>query len=173
MGEKFFTLKRISGQNRTRWPTAGEKTKVALPTGCGQFLTGVTSLFIGLVVMIGCSTIFVGNHQVIDIEAGQGDTRIQIKSENSPGEFEYCADSGRLQAIVPKSYQGFLLTASAGGFENKTIKVKPDIELIFWGNCLLGGAPGMLIDAFTGSMWTYPRRINVDLVQVPESKQPP
>ena len=119
----------------------------------------VVPLFITILLGIaGCATIIEGSHQ-----------RILVASE-PPGAviFVNGIRVGKTPAKVKLRRGRHLetITISMPRYKTKKIILTRTIDGWFWGNILLGGVIGMVVDASTGDMYSYrPRTVNEKLTK--------
>jgi hypothetical protein len=61
----------------------------------------------------------------------------------------------------------YMVTIEYAGYQSENIVIRRDIAGWFWGNILLGGVIGMVIDYATNNMWVHsPTIINLDLTKL-------
>lgn len=114
-----------------------------------------------------CASIVSKNHYPINISSTPSEANIEIK--DAKGKIVH---SGKTPAIVSlktkKAYfQGmsYSISFSKAGYQTHTIELKPRIDGWYIGNCLFG-VPGLVVDPLTGSMWSLPKEVCVDLKEM-------
>lgn len=103
------------------------------------FLFGILS--VAVLGFSGCATIMDGDKQTISIISEPSGATAQVDSHKitTPGQ------------ITLKRGKSYTVTFSKEGYETTTSKIRCTIAPWFWGNLLLGGIPGMIVDGVTGA----------------------
>ena len=68
---------------------------------------------------------------------------------------------------LDKSKNDLSVTCSKPGYTTATTTQTPKFVGTTFGNLLLGGAVGAIVDASTGANYTYPNQVKLDLAPVP------
>lgn len=69
---------------------------------------------------------------------------------------------------VKRSSKKLKIAITAPGYEPYQTELKPEISGWFWGNLILGGAIGMIVDGCTDKCWTYD---DIEAKLVPSQKR--
>ena len=103
----------------------------------------------------GCATIFNGTHQNMLVASEPSGAAIFVNGMKV----------GETPETIKLSHRhSVTITISMPGYKTKTMKLTRSIDGWFWGNILLGGVIGMVVDASTGAMYTFsPSKINEKL----------
>lgn len=104
------------------------------------------------VLMSSCATLFTKSSQEVTFKGIPG-TAIIDKDRNTP--IAEVGSNGFATANVRKKLKSKNLTAQKDGFQTADYTLDTKIQGWFWGNLVLGGIPGMAIDAATGKMMKY------------------
>lgn len=99
-----------------------------------------------------CATLFTGSNQEVNFKGIPG-TLISDKSKNSA--LGVIQPNGFATIPMKKQLAKKIVKASKEGYESKDFVVPQKVAGAFWANILLGGIPGMAVDAATGKMKTY------------------
>ena len=112
--------------------------------------------------VMGCATIVNGSRQSIPITSQPAGATITVNGHNVGVTPEVLHLRRRRKAV---------LTIALKGYKTKTITLTRHISGWFWGNILIGGAIGMVVDVGTGAIYTFrPSKIHVAMGKVPPSK---
>ena len=124
------------------------------------FLFGV--LAVTVLGFSGCASIMDGNKQTIALTSEPSGSVAQVDSHR-------ITTPGQVTLRRGKSYS---VRFSKEGYETATSKIRCSIAPWFWGNILLGGIPGMIVDGVTGAYGQLaPERVHVRLRKKYESSQ--
>lgn len=113
----------------------------------------MTAMAVALSVLSSsCASIFTKSNQEIQFKGIPG-TVVIDKKKNKP--IAEIASNGFATAKIRKQLKGKELQATLDGYIPGDYMLNTKIQGWFWGNILLGGIPGMAIDAATGKMMKY------------------
>ena len=98
--------------------------------------------------MSSCATLFTKSSQEVTFKGIPG-TAIIDKDRNTP--IAEVGSNGFATANVRKKLKSKNLTAQKDGYQTADYTLDTKIQGWFWGNLVLGGIPGMAIDAATGA----------------------
>jgi uncharacterized protein YceK len=116
-------------------------------------------LLAGLAVMFGCSTIVNGTTQDMSVTADQA---VQISIVNSEGAVVY--EGGTPAEVSLPRAKTYTITVTADGFQTQTIQINQQLNGWFWGNCIIGGLLGWIVDGVSGAMWELdPSEVDVKM----------
>ncbi len=124
------------------------------------FLFGI--LVVTVCGFSGCATIIDGNKQTIAITSEPPGAVAQVGSHRitTPGQ------------VTLKRGKSYSVTLSKEGYETGTSKIRCSIAPWFWGNILLGGLPGMIVDGISGAYGELaPEAVHVKLHRKYESSR--
>lgn len=120
------------------------------------------SLIAGMAVVAGltsCATLFTKSHQDVTFKGLPGTTVIDKKKNTTVAEV---GQNGFSTVKLRKSLSGKDFLVTRDGYEDGSAHLGTKVQGAFWANIILGGIPGMAIDAATGKMMKF----NTDLVDV-------
>lgn len=128
--------------------------RLVLLLGCALWLTG-------------CASIVDGGKAEVPMTGTLGAT-VSITDEGNAVVFE-----GKLPATAELVRGGgfqskrYTVEVSKPNYVSKKLKLAPELNNWVWGNILLGGVIGVIVDASTGAMWTLtPESLSVQLQPV-------
>lgn len=116
----------------------------------------------------GCATIFTGSNQDLTVNSTPDGANVTIVdgdgtvvfSGTTPAEVEIERGDGFFKS------HDYIVTIEKAGLPAETINLKSKANGWTFGNIVLGGIPGILIDGATGAIYRYdPNEINVTLGQ--------
>jgi hypothetical protein len=126
------------------------------------------ALVSGSMLMTGCASIFCGTHESIHVTSDPTGAKFTVY--NSKGD---AVDNGTTPTTVTlERARGFFMPEkyriafNADGYYPGETKVGANLNLMYFGNIIFGGALGfVIVDPLTGAMWTLnPDQINYTLV---------
>ncbi len=113
-----------------------------------------------------CASLFTGSTKKVTLKGIPGTTIIDKDKDRLLAEI---GQNGFAEAKIKKQLKSKTIEARKDGYTPKTHTLDTKIQGWFWGNILLGGIPGMAIDAATGKMMTFKDDF-VDLTLNPVAK---
>ena len=112
-------------------------------------------LTISILIFTGCATLFSGSNQTILIDSNPKKAKIEINGEKI-GDTPFSAVLKRNNEYQVKIY--------LEGYKTYNMYLQKKINGWVFGNILLGGIIGIIVDAATGAMYNLsPKAINIDL----------
>lgn len=123
------------------------------------------NLLLLLIVLniVGCSTIVSSNNQTVTVKAMHENKEIdgtKCTLQNSKGEWTTVTP----QSInIRKAWADLNVTCRKNGATGNKV-VKSSAEGSTFGNIIIGGGVGALVDAGTGNGYSYPDTITVDMM---------
>lgn len=118
---------------------------------------------LSLCLLAGCSTIVSSNNQTVTVTAlheNQAVTGATCSLQNSKGAWTTVTP----QSVNIRKSFGDLTVSCRKDQASGTKTVKSSAEGSTFGNILLGGGIGALVDAGTGNGYSYPDAFTVDLI---------
>lgn len=123
-----------------------------------------------LLMMSACATITTGTSQTLTITTTPAGASCVIDR-----------NGGRVGAIpvtpgsvqLPKSGADLNVTCSKEGYQTALVPHLSKFNGATFGNLLLGGVVGVIVDASTGANFTYPEDLRMDLAANPGTVPPP
>lgn len=113
-----------------------------------------------LVIVNGCASIFNGNASMLNIMTNPENATVTIKGSQSGEKIVQHTPCN----ITLNKGSDYMVKIEFAGYQSENIIIRREIAGWFWGNILLGGVIGMVIDYATNNMWTHaPTNINLDL----------
>lgn len=122
-----------------------------------------------IVTLSGCATIVSGESQQIALRTTPV-SNASCTARNALGQYNLPATPGVV--TVQRSSSELIVACEKEGYTGKTTS-NADIEAMLFGNILVGGIPGLIIDAATGSFHSYDNEIDVAMTPIPSSMQTP
>lgn len=114
-------------------------------------------------VLISCSTFINTTTQEIEIKTNPPNARIIIDGKKF----------GTTPQIVNIPRKDHLVKIELAGFDTYETQITTKLSYWFWGNIFNGFIPGMIVDMFTGSMYTlYPEKMDITLQPAPPQSAP-
>jgi hypothetical protein len=110
---------------------------------------------------VGCATIINGTTQELQIQSSPDKAEIWVNGE------QY----GQTPATINLDRSNeYTVKIKKSGYQEYVVRVSQTTSGAFWGNCLLGGVIGMLIDGATGGCYELsPEFISVSLSKLDEN----
>jgi hypothetical protein len=127
-----------------------------------------------LVMMVlalgGCATIVEGTGQSIQISTSPPGAACTVDREG--GRLgEIASTPGSLR--VDKSKNDLLVTCTKAGFVTATVSNSPRFVGTTFGNILLGGVGGIIVDAASGANFAYPDQVMLQLAPIAPAQPAP
>jgi len=121
-----------------------------------------------VIFLSSCASIVSGRNQTVSVATINMDnssaTQANCKLTNAKG--EWYVSSTPASVLIRKGYGDLSIDCSDNNKSFKGSKTfKSEHEGIVWGNILLGGLIGWAIDAGTGSGFSYPQTMNVEMAK--------
>ena len=113
-------------------------------------------LLIATFMFSSCATLFTKSSKDVSFRGLPGTVLTDEKQTTPLGVIQ---DNGFITVSMKKQLAKKVVKASKEGYESQNIVVPTKVAGAFWGNILLGGIPGMAVDAATGKMNTYKKDI--------------
>ncbi len=116
-----------------------------------------------VVLLTGCSTIVSSNNQTVTVKAlydNKEVTGATCQLQNSKGEWTTVTPQS---VNIRKAWADLEVTCRKGAAVGKKT-VKSSAEGSTFGNILIGGGIGALVDAGTGNGYSYPDAFTVDMI---------
>ena len=117
---------------------------------------------VGLACMLsGCASLITGEEQYIEITTNcqSRKTSTVCVAHNDKGSWRFETPA---RFIVKKSMVDLLISCQAGLLGDSVQFSTSALGLPIFGNLLIGGGVGALVDASTVKIWEYPSKINVE-----------
>jgi len=133
--------------------------------------TNVNTLVAGIVVAMSlssCATLFTKSSKELTFKGVPGTTVIDTDKDRTLAEI---GQNGFATAKVKKQLKNKNIKALNDGFQSRNFVLETKIQGAFWANILLGGIPGMAVDAATGKMKTWKDDL-IDVTLTPLAVQP-
>jgi len=120
-------------------------------------------VLVSFMILTGCASIFSGNPSMLNIMTNPENATVTIKGSQSG---EKIIQHTPCSISLNKS-SDYMVNIELAGYQSDNIIIRREIAGWFWGNILLGGVIGMVIDYSTNNMWTHaPTAINLDLSKI-------
>ena len=103
---------------------------------------------------IGCATVGHGVRQNVSINSDPSGATVKVNG--------YQGTTPSTMSL--KRNKSYTVRVEKEGYTEGVANIDKKLSPWFWGNCLLGGLPGMIVDAIDGAMWDlHPESVNVTL----------
>jgi len=126
--------------------------------------TIVKTFALGTIVFLtGCSTIVSSNNQTVTVKALHENKEVDgatCRLQNSKGEWTTVTPQS---VNIRKAWADLEVSCRKGGAAGSKT-VKSSAEGSTFGNILIGGGIGALVDAGTGNGYSYPNAFTIDMV---------
>jgi len=111
----------------------------------------------GLAFLTGCASIMTGSTQAISFNSSPPGASIVVDG----------ADMGKTPATLNlKRNKGYAVSIQLEGYETQAINLDRSVNGWVWGNILLGGLIGLVVDASTGAMYKLtPEQVSATMGQ--------
>lgn len=107
------------------------------------------------VLLTGCATLVTGSSTDVSVQSTPSEAEIKINGQ------DYGETPTTLSLDSDRSH---MVELSLDGYEEETIQLQKSTSGWLAGNILLGGIPGLIIDAATGGMYVLePTQVNASL----------
>ena len=126
-----------------------------------KIITAAALAALGVAVS-GCATLVEGTTQSIAVTTMPRDGA-NCTLTSSEGTY-YVTTPGN--AIVHKTKNDIAVNCTHEGYQDAHVVVSPHFNYVTFGNAIVGGLAGIVIDAATGSDFNFPSAVNVTLVPV-------
>jgi hypothetical protein len=120
-------------------------------------------LLSGLGAALGCATIMSGSTEQVTIESEPSDAPLKLM----PGFYEARTPAS---LDLPRGDAPYLVTMELAGYEPQRSYIRAAPNGWLWGNVLLGGPIGVIVDWATGALWKLePTEIKLALAAKPDA----
>ena len=132
----------------------------------GMKLVGLTAML----ALGGCATVFEGTGQSVAVATNPSGASCTVSREGvqlglvnpTPGSIR-----------VEKSKNDLTVACMKPGHQATTVSYSPKFNGTTFGNIILGGGIGAIVDASTGANYDYPNEITIDLPTEALAAEPP
>lgn len=122
-----------------------------------------------LLIFSSCASLFTKSDQEITFRGIPGTT---VLDKNKNTVITEVGSNGFATAKIRKQLKSKAIEARRDGYQSGDFKLDTKIQGAFWGNILLGGIPGMAIDAATGKMMKYKTNLmDITLTPLPSLEE--
>jgi len=129
-----------------------------------KFITLIATAAVAL-SLSSCATLFTKSRQEVTFKGIPGTTVTDTKKNTIIAEV---GQNGFATAHLRKQLSGIDIKATKDGYDTRDLRMGTKVQGWFWGNILLGGIPGMAIDAATGKMMKFKETL-VDVTLTPSA----
>lgn len=113
----------------------------------------------------GCATILTGTHQDLGLAVEPAGAEVSVYHMNGERMAGPAASPGTVKVHRPANTEAYLVVASRSGYCPKYWVTDVRENPVAWGNLLLGGIVGLLVDASNGAAYyVEPGTISATLV---------
>lgn len=114
-------------------------------------IVAVVVFLVGAFFLSSCASIVAGGPSVLQANSTPSGATVTAKG---------LSNGETLTATTPTSFtlnkgSDYTLTFELEGYQSEEIIVRRTINGWFWGNIIIGGIPGWIVDAATGNMWQH------------------
>ena len=118
----------------------------------------------------GCATVFEGTGQSVAVSTNPPGANCTVSREGVQlGTVNPTPGSIR----VEKSKNDLSVACAMVGHQATTVSYSPTFNGTTFGNIILGGGIGVIVDASTGANYTYPAQVSVDLPAIAQDPKGP
>jgi hypothetical protein len=149
----------VSQQNRFDFGRIDAKTHALLTRSGGHVLRNVCPL-LALLIAPACSTITTGTTQAITVTTDPPGATCQVQRD---GQLIGVVNPTPGSLTIGKSTRDMVVNCTRSGNLPGSNTVQADFQPATLGNILLGGVVGIVVDAASGAMGTYPPSVAVVL----------
>lgn len=128
---------------------------------------GLALAMVGAASLTGCASIVDGKEQIVSVEATYGTdsvTGAACKLQNDKGSY-FVTTPGTV--TVRQSSMAMVVSCEKAGLANGNAKLDSKAKGLMYGNIILGGLIGVVIDYQTGAGFRYPMMLNVPMGEMP------
>ena len=112
-------------------------------------------------VLVSCATIINGTSQDMTVNSEPSQAKVVI-TEGPGGRTVFEGQTPMLCRLSRNS--AYVVIITLPGYNEQKIYVAKELSMVFLGNLIIGGVPGMLVDVITGAMWDLkPAVVSVSL----------
>lgn len=120
-------------------------------------------IFCASIFLSSCSTFINTTTQEIEVRTTPPNARLTIDGKKF----------GTTPQVVNIDRKDHVIKIELAGFETYETQITTKLSYWFWGNIFNGFIPGMIVDMFTGSMYTlFPEKLNIELQPAPVQVTP-
>lgn len=112
------------------------------------------------ILLTSCASVTSGTRQTISVSTTPV-PGAQCNLHNDKGKWQL--EKTPSDVIVNKSNKELIITCEKKGYHKGKVKVKHTVNHIVWGNILLGGIIGLVVDHSNGAAYQYPKSVTVPL----------
>jgi hypothetical protein len=131
---------------------------------------GFASLLIGSVIISGCASIVEGTTQQIVVNTTPSGAFCNMTRDGMPVG-QIASTPGAV--TVKKTKQNIVMECTKDGFHKLTYYNKSDVEGATFGNIILGGGIGWIVDSSSGADNKYTSPINISMVPIAQPAPAP
>lgn len=129
----------------------------------------LTRLAIALLVTLltnSCATIMTGTNQTVDVESSPPGANVRVEKLGTSG-IQTIWEGTTPATLELGRKHSYLVILSKTGYEPMEVPVEGNkMNPWVWGNLLIGGLPGLLVDGFSGAILTLePGDVSVTLLR--------
>ena len=117
-----------------------------------------------VVLLPGCATVLKGTHDNVALDTVPAGASCTVDRDGARVA-EIPATPGTVR--VSESRHDLQVTCVRDGYQTAQTAARPRFNGATFFNILLGGIPGMLVDAVSGANMTYPPKVSVGLAEAP------
>ncbi len=115
-----------------------------------------------------CASVATGTHKMVAVDTNPVGAVVEVY--NGEGDLVTMSTTPftiplKRSAGIFKGGENYLFIFSLDGYVTDSIILKPSINGWYFGNLLIGGPVGLIIDPITGAMWTFPEYISHNLIK--------
>lgn len=121
-------------------------------------------------VVAGCSSIIEGTSQTISIDSSPTGARCEFERE---GQIVGVVDPTPGSIFLKKTKNNINLTCEKAGYEEARAFIKSEVEGATFGNIILGGGIGWIIDSASGADNKYQDHLSVTLTPLQNTQEQP
>ena len=126
-------------------------------------------LALPLVVLPGCATVISGASQTVTLATLPREAACTVYAGGRPvGAVAMTPGDVRLK----RSSKDLVITCAKEGYQTATVQQEPKFSGVTFGNFVLGGPVGFIVDAASGASFYYPSEVKLGLAPDPAFSRP-
>lgn len=129
-----------------------------------RVLAIITSIII--LFTASCASVLTGTSEMIYVDSTPSNARVEVFNRNSESVVSDFTPTVLALKKGAKFFVGekYKFVFEKDGYERGEVTLEARVSGLYFGNFLVGGPFGLLVDPFTGGMWTFPNHVDYALI---------
>ena len=123
----------------------------------------VAALSASLSILSGCATIVSGTSEAVQVDSAPSNAVVKINGQQ--------LGQTPVKVSLDRSQKVATVEIYLPGYKREMIELKRSVNGWTWGNILIGGIIGLVVDASTGAMYTHKIVPTPGVVEIPASSK--